>query len=96
MKLINIETIAATFELDPMDMLQLADACGYAIYRDMPGDHHLLAALQSALTSAALAAFALDRKTVEEERYTLTGLREVWAPKDSAWVDARKVMEAPR
>jgi hypothetical protein len=93
MKLVNIAQIAATFELDPRDCLALADACGYAISRDIPGDHHLLAALRAALTAGAMAAFALDEGAVKKEEYTLAGLRAFWAPEDAGHTDGRKAPE---
>jgi hypothetical protein len=95
-RIINIENGAATFALDPRDCIQLADACGYAINHDIRGDHHLLEALGAALTSAAMAAFALDHGAVEEGEYTMAGLRAFWAPLDSACIDARKVLVPPQ
>jgi hypothetical protein len=91
-QLINIEMTAATFELDPRDCLALADACGYAINRNIPGDHYLLAALRAALTAGAMAGFALDWGAVEEDAYTLAGLREFSAPADGHHIDGRKVL----
>jgi hypothetical protein len=95
-RIINIENGAATFELDPRDCIQLADACGYAINRDIPGDHHLLEALGAALTAGAMAAFALDHGAVAKSEYTMAGLRAFWAPLDSACIESRKVLEAPK
>jgi hypothetical protein len=95
-KVINIESIAATFALDPRDCLALADACGYAVNHDIAGDHALLTTLRAVLTSAAMAAFALDRGAVEEREYTLAGLRAFWAPEGCRYTDARKVLEPPR
>ncbi len=79
--------------MDPRDCLALADAAGYAISRDIPGDHHLLQARRAALTSAAMAAFALDRDAVKEDEYTLAGLRAFWAPEDAGHADGRKAPE---
>jgi hypothetical protein len=89
-KVINIAATAATFELDPRDCLALADACGHAMKYDIAGDWHLLEALRAALTAGAMAAFALERDAVEENEYTLAGLREVWAPEDGHYTDRRK------
>jgi hypothetical protein len=61
MKLINIEESALTVELDPTDCQALADACAWRMNHDIAGDCNLLAAPQAALTSGAMAAFALDR-----------------------------------
>ena len=95
MKLIAIKPGATTVELDPTDQLALADACRYAMHHNMPGDYSLMAAAATALESAALAAFALEPGMVEDGNYSLTTLREVWAPHDSAAVDGRRVVTPP-
>ncbi len=84
MKLIAIEAASVTLELDCTDCLQLADACGWANARDLPGDHALVAALRAMLTSAALAAFAVEHGNGEEfADYTLAELRRLRGPVDT-------------
>ncbi len=94
MKLVTIAAASVTLELDCTDCLALADACGWANSHDIPGDYALLGALRGMLTSAALAAFAVEHGNGEEfTSYTLAELRRLRGPVDTRRVGLYRAAE---
>jgi hypothetical protein len=96
MRFINAAACGIIIELDATDCFALADACGYAMNRGLPGDHELVGALGTALTAGGIIA-AMDTirdNGVPEERW-LEDARRVWAGRDSADPEGHRVATPP-
>ena len=96
MRIVDITAMGLTVELDNADCLALADACTYAVNREIPGDARHLEALGAALVAGAMAVLGLNPGMVEEEQMTLATLRELWGPMDTRNVPQVRVLEPPQ
>jgi len=94
MRLVDIAADRIVVRLDPEDCLALSDACIQPIWNDAPGDWALLDALASALTAAALAAFAIAHGDGAAP-HTLATLRETWAPRDTRIPGHPRIVASP-
>ncbi len=88
--------LTATLDLDPTDLLVLADALACALYHDQAPDRNLTAALRAALEACAIVA-ATDtlRDSQVPEAGMIDDTRRVWGPFDHATAGLPRMAKRP-
>ncbi len=96
MKIRAFGPLTATLDLDPTDLLILADACACALYHDQAPDRNLTEALRAALEACSVIA-ATD--TLRDNRVPEAGMladtRRVWGPFDHATAGPSRMVQRP-
>ncbi len=96
MKLLTIEKIAVTVELDATDCLALADALATSIYYDHCPDHSFINALRASLEACAvLAATDTLRDNRTPEAGMLEDTRRVWGAFDTRLAEKPRMTKRP-
>jgi hypothetical protein len=96
MKIRAFAPLTATLDLDPTDLLVLADALACALYHDQAPDRNLTAALRAPLEACSvIAATDTLRDNNVSEAGMLDDTRRVWGPFDHATVGAGRMVKRP-
>ena len=96
MKIRAFAPLTATLDLDPTDLLILADACACALHHDQAPDRNLTEALRAALEACAIVA-ATDtlRDNQTPEAGMIDDTRRVWGPFDHATAGPSRMVKRP-
>ena len=96
MKIRTFGPLTATLDLDPTDLLILADALALTLYHDQAPDRNLTEALRAALEACAVVA-ATDtlRDSQVPEAGMLDDTRRVWGPFDHAAARPPRMVKRP-
>ena len=96
MKIRGFDALTATLDLDPTDLLILADACACALYHDQAPDRNLTEALRAALEACAvIAATDTLRDNQTPEAGMIDDTRRVWGPFDHSIGGKPRMVERP-
>lgn len=96
MKLLGTPTINVILELDATDCCQLADAIGYALGHDVPGNVPHLEAMHTALRACSIVCAhdtASDSRVEPADR--LAHVRKVWGPDDTTAAGHPSILTDP-
>ena len=97
MKIRAFAPLTASLDLDPTDLLVLADALACALYHDQAPDRNLVAALRATLEACAVIA-ATDTLRDGEilEGRMMEDTRRVWGPFDTSGRGGSRVTQRPQ
>ena len=96
MKIHGFDGLTATLDLDPTDLLILADALAFSIAHDACPDLNLVNAMRAALEACAIiAASDTLRDNETPESAMLEDTRRVWGPFDTRGRGKPRLVERP-
>ncbi len=96
MKIHGFDGLTATLDLDPTDLLILADALAFSIAHDACPDLNLVNAMRAALEACAVIAASDTLRDGEiPEREMLADTRRVWGPLDASGLGKPRMVKRP-